>query len=109
MTSIELIDKKEQLKLQAENLISGAEKESRKMNEEETNSYNTILDEINKVDEELRSIEMQLKKDELQKVNNNKQITKRNIMSKFSLIKAINSVANNQPLDERSSKVVADG
>lgn len=108
MTSLELIDKKEQLKLQAENIISGAEKESRKMNDEETNSYNTILDEIKKVDEELRSIEMQLQKEELQK-SNNQQLNKRNTMGKFSLIKAINDIANRRPLDERSAKVVADG
>ena len=63
MNSIELIDKKEQLKNQAEALLSKAQSEQRKLNEGE----------------------------------------------EFSLLKAINDVANNRQLDERSQEVVNQG
>lgn len=46
MTSIELIDKKEQLQLRAENILSGAEKESRKLTDEESANFNEIVKQI---------------------------------------------------------------
>ena len=99
MTSIELIDKKEQLKLQAENILTGAETESRKLNDEETTNYNQILDQINEVDKELREITNQLN-------NNNIDNT---IMENFSLIQTINDVVNNKQLNERAKEVVEAG
>lgn len=98
MNSLELIDHKEQLKIQAESILSGAEKESRKLTDDESANYNKLIEEIEKADEELRQINNTIQID-----NNNKQIRK---MEKFSLIKAINCVANNMPLDERSAEVV---
>lgn len=106
MNSVELMDKKEQLKLQAENLLSGAEKESRKLNEEETNSYNKYLDEIKQVDNELRKIENELKDNNKEIIDN---IKTENKMKNFSLLRAINAIANNQPLDETAQVVVNAG
>lgn len=97
MNSVELIDKKEQLKIQAESILSGAEKESRKLTDDESANYNNIIEEIKKADEELRQITIK---------NDNKQLRK---MNEFSLIKAINCVANNKPLDERSVEMVNTG
>lgn len=108
MNSIELIDKKEQLKIQAENILSGAEKESRKMTDEETNSFNKYLDEIKQVDEELRSLEMQLKKDE-KKINNNVNQINNRSMEQFSLLKTIKNVVENKQFDERSAEVINAG
>jgi hypothetical protein len=54
MTSLELIDKKEQLTLRAENILSGAEKESRKLTDEELTEYNKILSDIKDTDAEIR-------------------------------------------------------
>lgn len=98
MNSLELIDHKEQLKIQAESILSGAEKESRKLTDDESANYNKLIEEIEKADEELRQINNTIQID-----NNNKQLRK---MEKFSLIKAINCVANNMPLDERSTEVI---
>ena len=39
MSSIELIDKRDQLKVKAESIISGAEKESRKLTDEENTTF----------------------------------------------------------------------
>ena len=99
MNSVELIDKKEQLRMEGEAIISGAEKELRKLTDEETNRIDEIKNEIDKVDTELRKINENL--------NNNK--TEKRTMENFSLIKAINSVANNKPLDERSVQMVNAG
>lgn len=101
MTSIELIDLKEQLQIKAEAILSGAEKEARKLTDDESASYNKIIEEIEQADKELRQINNTIKID-----NNNKQIRK---MEKFSLIKAIKAVTENQPLDERSAAMVKDG
>ena len=60
MNSIELIDKKEQLQIRGKAIISGAEKESRKLNDEETASFNEILKEIEQTDEELRKMNNQI-------------------------------------------------
>lgn len=99
--SLELIDHKEQLKIQAESILSGAEKESRKLTDDESANYNKLIEEIEKADEELRQINNTIQID-----NNNKQIRK---MEKFSLLKAINAVVNNKPLDERSAEMVNAG
>lgn len=101
MNSLELIDHKEQLKIQAESILSGAEKESRKLTDDESANYNKLIVEIEKADEELRQINNTIQID-----NNNKQIRK---MEKFSLLKAINAVVNNKPLDERSAEMVNAG
>ena len=101
MNSLELIDHKEQLKIQAESILSGAEKESRKLTDDESANYKKLIEEIEKADEELRQINNTIQID-----NNNKQIRK---MEKFSLLKAINAVVNNKPLDERSAEMVNAG
>ena len=85
------MDKKNQLKMKADAILSGAEKESRKLNDEETNQLEALKKEIADVDNEIRELSNKL----------NKETTKRS-MEKFSLLKAINDVANNRQLDERS-------
>lgn len=98
MNSIELIDKKELLRVQADAIVSGAEKESRMLNNEETDKFNDIVKQIEDIDKELRDINTQL--------NNNKD---NNTMEKFSLIQSINDVVNNKQLNERAKEVVEAG
>lgn len=101
MNSIELIDAKEQLTLKAENIIKGAEMESRKLSDSEKAEYDELVKAIKDKEDEIRKIS-----NTLNKVNN---ITEKRTMEKFSLINAINCVANNKPLDERSAEVVDAG
>ena len=89
MDSLTLIDKREQLKKKAEDLISIAEKELRKLNDKENDELNSIKKEIANLDNEIKNIE-----------NRNTKTNK--VMAKFSLLKAINDVANNRQLDERA-------
>jgi len=98
MNTLELIDKKEQLQIRANAILSGAEKESRKLNDEESSSFNDILKEIEQTDEELRKMS-----------NNIESNNKTNKMEKFSLLKAIKAVTEKQPLDERSASIVNEG
>lgn len=99
MTSIELIDKKEQLQLRAENILSGAEKESRKLTDEESANFNEIVKQIEVADTELREITNKL----------NKRTDNKIIMEKFSLLKAVADRANGKQLDERAQEVVNAG
>ncbi len=98
MNSVELMDKKNQLKMKADAILSGAEKESRKLTDEETSQFEALKKEIEDVDNEIRDLSNKL----------NKETNKRS-MEKFSLLKAINDVANNRQLDERSKEVVDAG
>lgn len=98
MNSLELIDHKEQLQIKAEAILSGAEKESRKLTDDESVSFNKLVEEISKTEEEIRKINNNL----------NKELNTKT-MENFSLLKAINDVANNRQLDERSAEVVNAG
>ncbi|CDE61298.1 putative uncharacterized protein [Parabacteroides sp. CAG:409] len=102
MDSLTLLDKKEQLRVKAEALISNAERELRKLNKEEDDALTSIKKEIADIDSQIKGIEEENKR-------NYKQSIKKNTMEKFSLLKAINDVANNRQLDERALEVVAAG
>ena len=94
MDSLTLLDKKEQLRVKAEALISNAEKELRKLNKEDDDALTSIKKEIADIDSQIKGIEEENKR------NYKPQINKKT-MDKFSLLKAINDVANNRQLDER--------
>lgn len=102
MDTLTLIDKREQLKVKAENLISSAEKELRKLNDGEANELANIKKEIADIENQIKEIEDENKR-------NYKTNLKINTMEKFSLLKAINDVANNRQLDERALEVIAKG
>ena len=96
MNSLELIDKKEQLKAKLNNMLDVAEQEQRKLTDSETSEFEAITNEITTIEDEIRSIKEETK-------------TNKNIMKEFSLLKAINDVANNRQLDERAQEVVSAG
>lgn len=99
--TLELLDKKEQLTIQAKNILTAGKSENRKLSADEENAYNDLCKQIADVDKEIRDIN-----DKLNKETN--KVIKRT-MSKFSLIKAVNDIANNRNLDERSQEVVNAG
>jgi len=88
MNSVELMDKKEQLQLMAENLLNSVEKEARKLNADEEVEFNSLLKQIEDTENELNN-----------KLNDNEKRNK-TMENKFSLINAINAVVNNRNLDE---------
>ena len=101
MNTLELLDKKEQLKHRAEEIVSKAEKETRRLNEGEHAEFNSITVELEDIDKEIRKIASETKL-----TNTNNTSMKK---EKFSLLKAINDVANSRQLDERAQEVVSAG
>lgn len=102
MDSLTLIDQKEQLKRKAEELINTAETEVRKLNTGEESEL--IL-----IKKEIADIETQIKQIEEENKRNFKPQSQTKTMEKFSLLKAINDVANNRQLDERAQEVINAG
>lgn len=96
MNSVELLDKRNQLKIQAENILSSAEKELRVLNDLETEKFEALKREMEDTDRQIKEL-------------NNKLKTSTRSMENFSLLKAINDVANNRQLDERAQEVVSAG
>lgn len=106
MNSVELLDKKAQLKEQAYNMIDVAKQEIRSFSETEKEAYESIKNEIEQINEELRALEVALAPEIINDLN--KQ-TKPIMEKNFSLLKAVRSCANNQSLDNVSMAVVEAG
>ena len=96
MNSLELIDKKEQLKVKLNSMLDVAEQEQRKLTDSEMQEFEAMTNEITTIENEIRSIKEETK-------------TNKKNMENFSLLKAINDVANNRQLDERAQEVVSAG
>lgn len=95
MNSVELMDEKEQLKLQAEAILAQAENEGRQLTEEEQAKYDEITAKINEIDSKLNSI--------------TNQTNEEPEMRKFSLIQTINDVASNRTINEVAKSVISRG
>lgn len=102
--TLELLDDKDQLKKRAQEIVSGAEKEVRKMNETEDVEFESITKQLAEKDLEIRMIEEDNKRN-LNTVT--KQTNK--TMKEFSLLKAIDDVANNRQLDEQTQEIINAG
>lgn len=95
MDSLEILDRKEQLRAELNTMLDNAEKEQRKLTEDETTRFEALNTEIRNLDKQIIDIKKETK--EVRK------------MGKFSLLKAINDIANNRQLDERALEVVNQG
>jgi phage-related minor tail protein len=95
---VELLDKRTQLSIQADTILTNAEKEQRKLNEDEMVKFEALKKEMEDISRQIEELNEKL----------TKETTKRT-MENFSLLKAINDVANNRQLDERSQSVVNTG
>ncbi len=78
LSLLQLVDLRNQTKEKLNNLISLAEKETRKLNEDESKLFATLSDELRQLNEQIK----------------NKEEIKPIIMENFSLIKTINNVVN---------------
>lgn len=104
MNSVEIIDKKAQLKAKAKQLTETCKAEIRDLTNAEADELNNIKAEIINLNEELRKIESEYNTGNITTKTIKKQMEKQ-----FSLIKAIRSVANNKALDKVESAVVEAG
>lgn len=90
MELLELIDKRNSVKEALDSLINTAEKETRKLSDEETVKLNQLKD-------ELRNLNKQI---------NNKEEIKPIIMENFSLLKTINNVVNKRTQSEAVQELI---
>lgn len=103
--SVEILDRKNTLFNEANEMVDKCKAEIRSFNNEEQIRFNEIKEEINNLNKELRALDVALSSD-----NNINNLNTNNKMEKnFSLIKAIRSVANNKALDSVESAVVEAG
>lgn len=89
MNKLEILDAINGKKDQLNGLVDVAEKENRRLNEEETANFEAIENEIKELKQELR-------KEENKELKQNKKMETRN----FSLLEAINDVINGRKHDE---------
>lgn len=129
MNSLEIKDAREQLKKRALEIIDTCKKEVRDMTEDETKEIDDLKDKIKEKDEELKSLQARLDKlsfeedgedyteddrsydeeDDKENSRNNSKSNVRKMKKNFSLVKAIRSIANNQPLDDVTMAVIKAG
>lgn len=128
MNSLQIKDKRAQLHNSANEIINRAKSEVRDLTDEETQTLNDYKEQIKELDEELKALQNRLAnlrfdidEDEENEENgtpsndedteNNEEENKERSMKKekFSLVRAIRSIANNQQLDSLTQAVIAKG
>lgn len=100
MDSLEIMDTKALLKKRAYDMIETCKTEIRMFTEDEEKEFNHIQKEIRNLNNTQKELEMSLRNsdEEIKQINN---LKKENKMEKrFSLVKAIRSIANNQQMDD---------
>lgn len=115
MNSVEIQDARAQLKKRALEIIDTCKKEVRDLTDAETQELETIKTQIKEKDDELRQLEERLKnlnfeeEKKEERTENNKSINTQKMNKRFSLVKTIRSIVNNQPLDDVSLAVIKAG
>jgi len=104
MNTVELIDKKEQLIKDANELLSTAQSEERELNEEEQAELEEIKEQIAEIDKELDKKDDNEPEPTEEKAE--KEEEEERSMNKFSLVKAIRSIADKRQLDESAQAVI---
>lgn len=100
MDSLEIMDTKALLKKRAYEMIDTCKAEIRMFTEDEEKEFNHIQKEIRNLNNTQKELEKSLRNsdEEINQINN---LKKENKMEKrFSLVKAIRSIANNQQMDD---------
>lgn len=105
MSTIELQDQINQLEQRCLDMIANAEKEVRKLTDEENTQLNELKKELEEKRSQLKDLQDELSKNQNQKSNQ----TNRNSMEKFNLLATIAEVANNKPMNERALEVINAG
>lgn len=122
MNSVEILDKKSQLKNRCKEIVSLCKAEIREMTEDEKQEFDSNKEEIKKLNDELDELKKRLaeyddeipedEEKEEDKEENKSNKNKRSTMEKkyqFSLLKAIKDVAEHRSLDPVSQAVVNAG
>lgn len=117
MTSLEIKDSRAQLKNRAIEIIDNCKKEVRDLTDDEQKELDSIKAEIRQKDQDLKDLEERLNKltiedeqrSEIKEEENKTNISKITMNKRFSLVRAIRNIANNQPLDDVTLAVIKEG
>lgn len=118
MNSLEIRDKKAQLKQRMKDIVSICKTEIREMSEDELNEYNAAKAEIESLNKQLEELKAKLAEyerevDEPSPTEENEERNKTNkthsTMKEFRLLSAINKIANNRNLTEDEQAYIAAG
>lgn len=131
MNSVEILDKKNVLKVRCKEIVSTCQMEVREMTQEEVEEFENNKKEIENLNAELEELQKRLAayEDELpeddekvededsadnpedEKINKENNSENRNFKMKkeFRLLKAINDIANNRSVDDVAAAVFAEG
>jgi HK97 family phage major capsid protein len=116
MNSLEIKDKKEQIKKRMSDIVSNCKKEIRTMTEEEQKQFDDAKSEIEQLNQRLVELENELQnyQNETDSVDNieelkNKRKNNTNTKMEFKLLSAINDIANNRNLSESAQEFVNAG
>ena len=134
--SVEIKDKKNQLKKRAQEIIDNCKREVREMTDDETSEIDSIKEQIKELNQQLTELEEKIKNlrfdDEDEMVdepiedeptenetsgcnepddNNNKEdkTNKRNMKKRFSLVRSIRNIVNNSAMNDVDAAVIAEG
>lgn len=107
MNSLELKDKKAQLKNRAFEMINQCEVEIRHFTKEEQDEYDSIKKQIKNINGELKELERSLlnSPEEIKSIKSNIKKINSTMEKRFSLVGAINSIAKNQLMDDVTTAV----
>ena len=108
MNTVEIADKKNELKKQAVEICERCKNEIRDFTDAEKENIESIKKQIDELNEEQRKIEESLK-DNSDLENNKKTQFKKTMDKEFRLLKTINDVANNRNLNETANAVISLG
>lgn len=128
--SIEIKDKKNQLKKRAQEIIDTCKREVREMTDDETSEIDSIKEQIKDLNQQLTELEEKIKnlrfEDEDEKVdepienepsecnepdddNKEDKTNKRNMKKRFSLVRSIRNIVNNSAMNDVDAAVIAEG
>lgn len=137
--SVEIKDKKNQLKKRAQEIIDTCKREVREMTDDETSEIDSIKEQIKDLNQQLTELEEKIKNlrfdDEDEKVdepiedeptenetenepsecnepdddNKEDKTNKRNMKKRFSLVRSIRNIVNNSAMNDVDAAVIAEG
>lgn len=120
MNSLQIIDKKEQLKLRMKEIVNTCTTEIREMNEDEKAEFEANKAEIENLNKQLEELKAKLAKYENevdavdeesteQPEENKRKKSNNSTMTNFNLVTAINAIANNKQLPDEYREYIKAG
>lgn len=109
MSILELKDERANLLDQNKNFLANAEKEVRKLNDEESTAFNNNIEAINKLTKQIETASKEYVPEGRKITNNNEKIKNINMEKRFSLIESINNKLEGRNHNEAALSIFTQG